>query len=319
MAVIARLPRRNRPRRKPRRLRRISILPSLFTLGNLLCGFSAIYFGLRAMYDFGGGFGEGPTVRGISLELMLPSFLSVGAGLMLVGMLFDMFDGLIARMTRSTTDFGGQLDSLADLVTCGVAPAILMLAFMTKQLSGAGEEFIPSPISAHPLGRAAWVCAAIYVAMTAIRLARFNVEHAKADFDHRVFRGLPSPGAGCVMATMLIFQDQMGSLAQQIMLYALPATALALGLLMVSRIPYKRSYRAYMVGKKPFSRVVVVLVIFAVFWVYKAPMLLAITWWYVVSGPVDLLLRYLRQTARPEAAAAAAETQDAPQQKAENG
>ena len=317
MAVIARLPRSRRPRRKPRRLRRVSILPSLLTLGNLLCGFSATYFGLRAVYDFGGGFGEGPTVRGISLELMLPSFLSVGAGLMLLGMLFDMFDGLVARMTRSTTDFGGQLDSLADLVTCGVAPAILMLAFMTQQL--AGEGFMPSPISAHPLGRAAWVCAAVYVATTAIRLARFNVEHAKAGFDHRIFRGLPSPGAGCVMATMLIFQDQMGSFAQQIMVYALPPTALALGLLMVSRIPYKRSYRAYMVGKKPFSRVVVLLVIFAVFWVYKTPMLLAMTWWYVLSGPADLLLRYLRQTPRSEAAAAGEDHREIQQPQAKNG
>lgn len=315
MAVIAQLPGSNRPRRKPRRLKRVSILPSLLTLGNLLCGFSAIYFGMRAMYDFGGGIAESPTVRGISLEAILPSFISVGAGLMLVGMLFDMFDGLVARMTRSTTDFGGQLDSLADLVTCGVAPAILMLAFMTQQLRG--EAIIPSPISEHPLGRAAWVFAAVYVAMTAVRLARFNVEHAKADFDHRVFRGLPSPGAGCVVATMLIFQDQMGLLAQQIMVYALPATALALAFLMVSRVPYKRSYRAYMVGKKPFSRVVVLLVIFAVFCMFTAPVLLAMALWYAVSGPVDLLVRYLRQASRKEAVPNSEDHAEEPQQRVE--
>ena len=89
-------------------------------------------------------------------------------------MVFDCFDGLIARATDTTTDFGGQLDSLADIVNHGVAPATLMLAFMTTQLHT--DSILPSPISEHFLGRASWVAAAIYVAFQAIRLARYNVE-----------------------------------------------------------------------------------------------------------------------------------------------
>jgi len=154
MDVVAKLP-HDPPQGKLRRLRSLNFLPTIITLGNLLCGFAAVHFGLRQMYDLGAGLETVPTAALNSnlLERMLPSFLSVGAGLVILGMVFDAFDGLVARVTRSTTNFGGQLDSLADVVSFGVAPATLMVALMTKEL--ARDAIMPSPISDHLWGRLA--------------------------------------------------------------------------------------------------------------------------------------------------------------------
>lgn len=273
--------------RRRRRLRSLRFAPTLITLGNLTCGFAAIHFAMRAMYELGTGPppGETSTLPPRLLELMLPSPLSVGAGLVVLGMVFDMFDGLVARVTRSTTNFGGQLDSLADTVTFGTAPAALMVAFMSRQLEA--DAIIPSPVSDHFWGRFTWVCAAIYVAMAAVRLARFNVEHAEDGFDHRTFRGLPSPGGAGIVVALVLFQDQIGDLGKGIIGYAMPIVALCTALLMVSRIPYKRFHRMYIVGKKPFGQVVAFALLFAVFWSYKAPTLLFLVLWYGASGPVS--------------------------------
>lgn len=295
---------RDRPRR--RRLRSLAFAPTLITLGNLVCGFGAIHFAMRELYEFTAGlsaehirtFPTGPKV----FEGMLPSYLSLGALLILVGMFLDAFDGLVARMTRSTTTFGGQLDSLADVITFGAAPATLMVAFMTRQLAGASpaDSIMPSPISDHPLGRLTWIAAALYVSFTAIRLARFNVEHAEVDHDHRVFHGLPSPGAASILVAIIFFQDQnIYPAARNFIVYATPAITAAIAILMVSRIPYKRFYG--LLGRQPFHQVTILLLILAFFWVapWKAPMLLLLTLGYGLSGPIQYALRLLRDRTRP--------------------
>ena len=147
MAFAGKLRKSDTKRKKRRRLKSMSLFPTLLTLGNLICGFAAIHFALRAMYDLGAGIPDDAiqTFSRAAWERMLPSYLTIGAGLIMLGMVFDCFDGLVARATRSTTNFGGQLDSLADVVTFGVAPATLMVAFMTREL--AGDLIVPSPIS----------------------------------------------------------------------------------------------------------------------------------------------------------------------------
>lgn len=278
------------------------------TLGNLICGFAAIHFAMRAVYESAtpGATVDTGLLRTPLLELMLPSFLSVGAGLVILGMVFDLFDGLLARVTRSTTNFGGQLDSLADVVTFGVAPATLMVALMMNKL--AADAILPSPLSASFLGRLTWLSAALYVAFTAIRLARFNVEHAKEGFDHRTFYGIPSPGAGCVMAAMVLCHDQpeLGVVARSIV-YTLPVMAVGMALLMVSRIPYRRFHRTYFLGKKSFSHVITLVIVFAVFWLYKAPVLLMLVVWYAASGPVFYLMRLYRERSERASLAVAPE------------
>lgn len=282
-----------------RRLRSLAILPTLITLGNLLCGFAAIHFGLRAMYDLGAGIAASamPPLNQSILERMLPSPLSVGAGLIVVGMILDLFDGLIARATRSTTNFGGQLDSLADVVTCGVAPAILMIAFITRELSG---EFFPSPLSEHFMGRAMWISAAFYVACTAIRLARFNVEHAKEGFDYKTFRGIPSPGAAAVIAALIFFQDQPeGESLRSAIAYLLPAVSILLAFLMVSRFPYGKLHRGYLMSKQPVGQFFVLLLLLAVFFSYKAATFLILTIIYTCSGPAKMMIKKMRHKNQP--------------------
>ncbi len=255
------------------------------------------------MYDLGAGVTpeQMVTLHRPALERILPSFLSVGASLVILGMILDCFDGLIARVTRVTTNFGGQLDSLADVVTFGVAPATLMVAFMTKEL--AGDSIVPSPISEHALGRLTWVAAALYVAMTAVRLARFNVEHAKADFDYRIFRGLPSPGAASILVALILFQDQpMAAALHRVIVYATPLIAMTIAFLMVSRIPYRRFGRAYLLGRQPFGQFLFVMLVLAIFLAFKAETLLLIALWYGLSGPLFHVVRLVRERSRPRVA-----------------
>lgn len=300
MPLIARFSDDTSDEHQPRRrLRSLAILPTLITLGNLLCGFAAIHFSMRAMYDLGAGIAASsmPPLNPSILERMLPSALSVGAGLIVVGMILDLFDGLIARATRSTTNFGGQLDSLADVVTCGVAPAILMIAFITRELSG---DFFPSPLSEHFMGRAMWIAAAFYVACAAIRLARFNVEHAKEDFDYKTFRGIPSPGAAAVMAALIFFQDQPeGESLRSTIVYILPAVSILLAYLMVSRFPYGKLHRGYLMSKQPVGQFFVLLLLLAVFFSYKAATFLILTIIYTGSGPAKMLIKHLRHKNLP--------------------
>jgi CDP-diacylglycerol--serine O-phosphatidyltransferase len=293
-----------RPRR--RRLRSLAFVPTLITIGNLLCGFAAIHFGLRAMYAMAAG--ATPDWPGHvdpdMLERLLPSFLSVGAGLVFLGMILDAMDGLIARVTRGTTNFGGQLDSLADIVTFGVAPAILMIAFITRELGG--EVVVPSPLSPHLLGRVTWIAGALYVVFAAVRLARFNVEHAEVGFDYRTFRGLPSPAAAAIVAALILVPDQpeaSGLVPTRVIVYTLPIVATAVAFLMVSRVPYRRLNRSDLVGRQPFSRLVLIVVVLAIFFAAKGLTLVAVTSCYVLSAPLDLLLRSIRGR-RPAAAGA---------------
>ncbi len=295
MAFSGKLQRSDPKRQKRRRLKSMSLFPTLLTLGNLICGFAAIHFALRSMYDLGAGIPDDAiqTFSRATWERMLPSYLTIGAGLLFLGMVFDCFDGLVARATRSTTNFGGQLDSLADVVTCGAAPATLMIVLMTREL--AGDAIIPSPFSETVWGRFTWIAAAVYVALAAVRLARFNVEHADTESDHGSFRGLPSPGAAAVIAALIIVREQFNPLGRQIIAYALPVVALCTAFLMVSRIPYRRFYRAYLLGRKPFSRLVGILLVLVGFFCYKAPTLLVLVLWYAGSGPAEAIFRRMRR------------------------
>ena len=162
MAVIARINRR-KPRKPRRRLVTVSTLPTLFTLGNLACGFAAIHFALRAMYAAGVGEDDASSlmVQTHSPERLFSSFLALAAMFIFVGMVCDMLDGALARMTRRTSDFGGQLDSLADMITSGVAPAVLVVALMMRDLSEYWPNAFPGPFSNNHLGRLVWVAALV--------------------------------------------------------------------------------------------------------------------------------------------------------------
>jgi len=293
----------NQPHRRHRRtLRYIVLLPTLLTLGNLVCGFAAVHFGLRAMFAAGAGIdaSANETLNSEVVERMLPSFLAIGAMLIFGGMLFDMLDGLAARMTKNASEFGAEIDSLADVVTFGVAPAILVIALMMREWHG---ELIVTPLSAHAFGRAMWVFAAAYCICTAIRLARYNVEHDKPEFSHRAFRGLPSPGAAAVLASLVTLHEHVGASVRVAILYALPIIMLAVAYLMISRIRYDRLAQAYLIRKRPIEHLFAFLVVVVIFFSYKTETLALLCGIYALSGPVRSLYRRLRSASTPSEAA----------------
>ena len=162
-----------------RSIRSIAVLPTLFTLGNLVCGFFAIVVASRI---------DKPTQPMLSLADDSRN-LMISGWLIFLGMVFDALDGYVARLSRSASEFGKELDSLCDVVTFGVAPAFLLV------------KMCPNFTFLHR--EAAWVIAAFYAACVALRLARFNVETGEDD-DHLHFRGLPSPAAAGVVASFAI-------------------------------------------------------------------------------------------------------------------
>jgi CDP-diacylglycerol---serine O-phosphatidyltransferase len=218
------------PRRKPVR-RTIMVLPTLFTLANVLCGFMAIFIASRAPLNSSDPV---PPVLGMSLFTAAVCFI-------FLGMLMDALDGQVARMTKSTSSFGEQLDSMADMVTFGIAPAFIAIKLIAIRL-----PFDPTNTGGIAIfDRTAFAIALIYVSCTAIRLARFNVEvHLPTEADHSGFKGIPSPGAaGTVASLVLLHQSLVSTLDQgHWLLKAMPVFIVWIMLLvafaMVSRLRY---------------------------------------------------------------------------------
>ncbi|MCH7813213.1 MAG: CDP-alcohol phosphatidyltransferase family protein [Planctomycetes bacterium] len=293
MPVIARLRKPRPPRRRGRRrLRTVATLPTMLTLGNLICGFAAIHFCMRAMLVIAnpGDAAVGLPLSEATAERLLPSFLSIAAGLVFLGLLLDALDGSVARWTHRTSDFGGQLDSLADVVTFGIAPAMLVVSVL---MGHRDVTVLPGPLASNLAGRAMWFMAAVYVGCTALRLARFNVEHARANSDHNYFSGLPSPGGAVVLASLTWLHQDVSAVVQPYLALAMPFVALGLGLLMVSRVRYTHMANVYLRGRRPFGQVVALMVFAAVLVWYKELTLAIVVCLYAASGPVAVLSRRL--------------------------
>jgi CDP-diacylglycerol--serine O-phosphatidyltransferase len=244
--------RRLRIRRHGRRayIRSVYSLPSLATLGNAICGFGAMY--VAAMDPPGTGAVDHWT------RFFFDNQFLAAAYLIFIAMVFDGLDGRLARFARHTTDFGGQLDSMADVISFGCAPA-----FIALQLFHFYHSDLPPVI-----GRMVWAIAALYVSCAAIRLARFNVSNEHGEQHHFSFLGLPSPGAAGAVAAFILMQQDLSehrawSLAahlSDICVWLLPGVVLLTGLLMVSTIRYPHLVNRYLRGRRSISRILVVLV-----------------------------------------------------------
>ena len=244
------------------RLKYITILPSLVTIINGACGFAAITFASQAVTSETGQFAYH--------RLVVPYFAMSGY-MILLAMVADMLDGRLARMSQSTSSFGGQLDSLCDIVSFGVAPAFLMLKILEQKLAGLTDA---NPVLISFLERFIWLAAATYMSCAAIRLARFNVENEEDESAHMSFVGLPSPAAAGVIVSLVIFCQVavpdilthpgrgwaeggvMNFLLDDLVIYALPLITLCTAVLMVSRIRYPHVVNQFMRGKKPFAHLI---------------------------------------------------------------
>ena len=218
---------------RKQRVRYIALLPSLITVLNGVFGFTAIALASKDVTPDAGRWS---------------CFAEAGC-MVLLAMFADMLDGRLARMSQSTSSFGGQLDSLCDMVSFGVAPAFIMLKLVEYKLE------LRTVVYEGFLHRFIWLAALVYIACAAIRLARFNVENEAA---HMSFVGLPSPGAAGVIVSLVIFQqDEFPAL--DLLVYALPFITLGMALLMVSQIRYPHVLNVYLAGKRPFGHLIWIL------------------------------------------------------------
>jgi len=266
-----------RPVRQRRILRSTAALPALFTIGNGLAGFAAIHFATKD------GVGEATLWN-----------LSAAAVLLFIAMACDMLDGRLARLTRRTSDFGGQLDSLCDAVSFGVAPAVLMVRATAVAFSGQIERiaFLPE---ARSLGQVIWCIGGLYMACAVLRLARFNVENEPDESSHLDFRGLPSPGAAAPIAALALLFASLAPIEQgwrssplllATVTAALPIVTLLVALLMVSRFRYAHIVNQYIRGRRPFSYLVKLVIIVLAGLVDLFITAGVVTVGYALSGPV---------------------------------
>jgi CDP-diacylglycerol--serine O-phosphatidyltransferase len=271
------------------------VLPTMFTLANLVCGFFAIVVAARVDRPESAEVQHATKIDTLNPIKAITRLnrdedahnCMLSAWLIFLAMIFDALDGHVARLSKATSDFGAQLDSLCDLVTFGVAPAFLMV------------KMCPSFAFAHK--DTVWVIAAAFAACAAMRLARFNVETDDND-DHLNFTGLPSPAAAAAVASFAILfytlrQDGNTSRYFNIdtvdhwMQNILPFFAGLTALLMVSRIPYPHVVNQLFSGQRSFAHLVTVVFALLVVMMIRGYSVPLISGFFVFQGPV----RYLWQ------------------------
>lgn len=256
------------------------LIPSLFTTANILMGFFAITSALRAFQMIGLGT---PEALARAAQLFDGAALFIGAAFV-----FDALDGRIARMTKTTTEIGVQFDSIADVVTFGIAPAILAYAW------GYGSAFREGT-DLHNLG---WFLSFMFLMCGGFRLARFNVQATRPrvlaegtpKVDKKSFVGLPIPAAAALIAAIIHFAPkpvvQYGPDRSKLYGALLMGLVAALGALMVSTLRYS-SFKS--VGTHRRSMRMMILLVGTVgmlIWFYSRYALLAIVSAYVLHGIV---------------------------------
>lgn len=239
------------PRKK---LIRVAILPALFTLGNLLCGVWSINYTIRSQFE-------------------------TAAWFIFLAMVFDALDGKVARATRSTTRFGAQLDSLSDLISFGLAPALLVRWFVRT----GGYDVVPAYLF--------MLLCIFYVVCATLRLARFNIETAFEKEAHNYFTGLPTPGAAGLLAAFVILYYYFGHVynwfPSKIIAAVLPVAVLVLAILMISQFRYIHLLNRLAQMRHPFARLgetILVLLLFA----YQPELVLWVVFLiYATSAPIS--------------------------------
>jgi CDP-diacylglycerol--serine O-phosphatidyltransferase len=253
------------PRPAPRS-RGIYLLPNLLTTGGMFSGFYAILAAASGHFE----------------SACIAVFVAA---------MFDGVDGRIARLTGTSTEFGVQYDSLADLVSFGMAPALVMYhwALSTLKLDGV------------TMGKAGWSASFLYAACAALRLARFNTQVGVVD--KRWFIGLASPAAAAVMMSFVWSMTYLDYSGEELRYAALVVTICS-GLLMVSRFRYTsfkggRANPSPPTERVPFMLLLVVILIIVAIYIYPPLLLLAISWLYATSGPAMWVWQKLRRKAAP--------------------
>lgn len=230
------------------RRRGIYLLPNLLTTGAMFGGFYAILAAMNGKYE-------------------------LAAIAIFVAMFFDGLDGQVARLTNTQSAFGVQYDSLSDMVSFGVAPAVVAFSWML-----------------HTLGKVGWAAAFVYASCAALRLARFNTQVNLVD--KRYFIGLASPAAAAIVASLVWLGYDAGHSSLTAILAAV-ITSVS-GLLMVSNFRYKNLKGLDLKGKVPFVAILAVVMLVVVISIDPPSMLLILSMAYAMSAPLLSMLKKLR-------------------------
>lgn len=243
-----------------KRRRGVYLLPNLLTTGAMFAGFYAIVAGMQSKFE-------------------------VAAIAVFIAMILDGLDGRVARMTNTQTAFGAEYDSLSDLVSFGLAPALVMYQWALVHLNDYGDAW----------GKAGWLVAFIYVACAALRLARFNTQIGQVD--KRFFIGLPSPASAAIVVGMVwVFHDLQ--LSGQSLTFPALFMTLAAGLLMVSNISFYSFKDLDLRNRVPFFAVLAVVLVFALVMLDPPKVLFGVFVIYASSGPILWVMRRYRRLQR---------------------
>lgn len=258
-------------------MKKIAILPTLLTLGNGICGFASIAYASKI----------GATSPPSEMEF----YFLLSSGLIFAAMIFDVLDGYAARLSKTASDFGGQLDSLCDALSFGAAPAFLLLRL--------GLDW------QRPLVRqAVAMIAALYVVCAVLRLARFNLENSPDPASHKRFKGLPSPAAAGCVVSLAIFRSAPsvwggsglgGEMLQIFVRVWAPLGTLLAALLMVSNVSYPHVTKQILRGRRPFRVLVQLVLALFVLGLTQELAFVLLFWGYALSGLLrHVLLRLAR-------------------------
>ena len=250
--------RRSTDSRRPRLRRGVYLLPSLLTMGNMFCGYACVVYAMRGEYATAAPF--------------------IGFAVVL-----DMLDGRIARLTNTTSEFGVEFDSMADIISFGVAPAILSFSWGLQSL-----------------GRLGWAAGFMFVAAAAMRLARFNIQSGGGG-DKRYFVGMPSPAAAGVIAAT-VFAYPYGLYDYRA---ALPALGMVLvpAALMVSTIRFRSFKTIDSKNRRPYTVLIFVAAGIVAIATHPQWTLVVVAYVYLASGLIGLAIsRFKQRDATPAAA-----------------
>lgn len=238
------------------RKRGIYLLPNLFTTAALFSGFFAIVSGMNGRFE-------------------------AAAIAIFVAMVFDGLDGRVARLMNAQSKFGAEYDSLADMVSFGVAPALVVFSWGVSDL-----------------GKFGWAVAFIYVSCAALRLARFNTQIDTADKNY--FTGLASPAAAAVMAGVVWVSAEEGWVGEALpteLAVVVGVLMAVIGMLMIVNVRYNSFKGIDLKGRVPFVMMILVVLAFGLVSVDPARILLGIVLVYALSGPVQAIYRRFRASA----------------------
>jgi len=261
---------------------KVQVLPSLITIGNLLCGFFAIC--ISASFLRTEQFSDPNTIDHVAYQFFnifrkegIKDFLHqdkqllhISMGLIFLGMVFDAFDGKVARMTNHVTEFGAELDSLADAITFGVAPAFLAVV-MLHVTNSDSDKF-----------KVIYLIPSVFMICAVLRLARYNVERNDPSKDKGYFKGLPTPAGAAAIVSLIWLEVTYAPFSAAIFKYVLLVSCVVIGLLEVSNIKYLHLAQKILKEPKSIYFIALLMVVLYVLSNYFVTSVFVLSYGYVI-------------------------------------